>query len=165
MKAINSVCHEKALNHDFLSIFMIKIIKGEGPKNAKIMLIGEAGGEMEEKLGRPFVGRAGKFLDKELVKFGFDRKKIYITNVVKERCIGPPDEKQIKKYLPILEKEIDEIKPEIIVLLGKTASRSVTPRAPYTYLELIHPSAAMRFTKMRIKFEQGMKKLKELINS
>lgn len=140
-------------------------IPGEGPKNAKIMLIGEAGGENEERLAKPFVGRAGKFLDKELVKFGFDRKKIYITNVVKKRCIGPPTDKEISDYLPILEKEIDEIKPKIIVLLGKTASRSVTPKAPYTYIELPHPSAAMRFTKMRIKFELGMEKLKELINS
>lgn len=144
---------------------MAVIVRGEGPKNPNIMMIGEAPGAEEEKTGRPFVGRAGKFLDKELVKFGFDRKKIYITNVVKKRCIGPPTDKEISEYLPILEKEIGEIKPKVIVLLGKTASKNVPLMAPYTYIELPHPSAAMRFTKQRLKFELGMEKLKELINS
>ncbi len=142
---------------------MKKFIPGEGPKNAKIMLIGEAGGEQEEKLGRPFVGRAGKFLDKQLEKFGFDRKKLYITNVVKRRCFGPPTDKEIKAYLPILKKEIAEIEPKIIVLLGKTASRNVPVTGNYTFIELPHPSAAMRFTKMRIKFEKGMNELKKLL--
>ena len=141
---------------------MATIVKGEGPKNAKIMLIGEAGGEQEEKLGRPFVGRAGKFLNKQLEKFGFDRKKIYITNVVKERCIGPPTPRQIKKYLPMLKREIGVVKPKIIVLLGKTAAKNVPIKAPYTYIELPHPSAAMRFTKQRLKFEKGMQVLSRL---
>jgi uracil-DNA glycosylase family 4 len=136
-----------------------KIIPGEGPKNAKIMLIGEAGGREEEKLGRPFVGRAGKFLDKQLKLHEIDRKKVYITNVVKIRCIGPPTDRQIKKYLSILKKELKQIRPKIIVLLGKTAARSVPINTDATYIELPHPSAAMRFTKMKRKFEVGMKQL------
>ena len=139
---------------------------GHGNKNhPKIMFIGERPGAKELEVGHPFVGRSGKFLDKQLEKICIKRADCYITNVVKSYAPdnAPPTDKEISDYLPILEKEIDEIKPEIIVLLGKTASRSVTPKAPYTYIELPHPSAAMRFTKMRLKFELGMEKLKELI--
>lgn len=141
---------------------MAKIVRGEGPKNAKIVMIGEAPGAEEEKTGHPFVGKAGKFLNKELEKFHFDRKKIYITNVVKERCIGPPTPMQVKKYMPMLKKELRKLKPKIIVLLGKTAARNVPLDKDATYIELPHPSAAMRFTKQRLKFEKGMKKLKEI---
>ena len=113
----------------------------------------------EEKLGRPFVGRAGKFLDKQLKLHKIDRKKVYITNVVKVRCIGPPTELQVKKYLPILKKEIAELRPKIIVLLGKTAAKNAPLNFDATYIELPHPSAAMRFTKQRKKFEAGMQRL------
>lgn len=141
---------------------------GHGNRNhPKIMLVGERPGKREYETGHPFVGRSGKFLDKQLEKIGVKRTDCYITNVVKsyDPDNAPPTDQEIAEYLPILEKEIGDIKPEIIVLLGKTASRSVTPKAPYTYIELPHPSAAMRFTKMRLKFELGMEKLNELINS
>lgn len=139
---------------------MKKTVPGEGPKNAKIVFIGECPGATEIKLGRPFVGRAGKFLDKQLAKSGIERKRVYITNVVKERSIGPPTEKQIEKYLPVLKKELKQIKPKIIVLLGKTAANNAPRDLKATYIELPHPSAAMRFTKQRMKFENGMKKLR-----
>ena len=139
-----------------------KLIPGEGPTDAKIVFIGEAGGREEAKLGRPFVGRAGKFLDKQLKIHGIDRKKVYITNIVKERCIGPPTERQIKKYLPMLKRELRGLKPNVIVLLGKTAARNVPLVNNSTYIEIVHPSAAMRFTKMRLRFEAGMKQLGEL---
>lgn len=140
-----------------------KLVPGEGSKNAKIVFIGEAPGAEEEKLGRPFVGRAGKFLGKQLTLHGIDRKKVYITNVVKVRCIGPPTDSQIKKYLPILKKELKQIKPKVIVLLGKTAAKNVPLDIDATYIELPHPSAAMRFTKQRIKFENGMEELKRIL--
>jgi len=139
---------------------------GHGNKNhPKLMLVGERPGSKELKLGHPFVGRAGKFLDKQLEKIGIKRENCYITNVVKSYAENnvPPTEKEIKAYLPILEKEIAEIRPEIIVLLGKTASRNVPINTNATYIELPHPSAAMRFTKMRIKFESGMAELKKLL--
>jgi len=128
------------------------------------MLVGERHGAKELETGHPFVGRAGKFLDKQMEKIGVKREDCYITNVVKSYAEGnvPPTEKEIKAYLPILEKEIDEVRHKIIVLLGKTASRNVPVEKPYTYIELPHPSAAMRFTKQRLKFEEGMKKIKEI---
>jgi len=139
---------------------------GHGNRNhPNIMFIGERPGAKELEIGHPFVGRAGKFLDKQLESIGIKRKDCYITNVVKSYAEGnaPPTDEEIRAYLPILEKEIAEIEPEIIVLLGKTASKNVPITGNYTFLELPHPSAAMRFTKMRIKFENGMKELKKLL--
>jgi DNA polymerase len=144
---------------------MKKIVFGEGPRNAKLVFIGEAPGATEIKIGRPFVGRAGKFLDKELSKFGIERKKIYITNVVKERVIGPPNKKQIKKWLPILKKELNKIRPKIVVLLGRTAAKNVPKNLKAIYIELPHPAAAMRFTKQKIKFVRGLAKIKKLFAS
>ena len=145
---------------------MIKIdCPGHGNRNRpKLMFIGERPGAKEFETGHPFVGRAGKFLDKQLEKIGVKRKDCYITNVVKSYAKDnkPPTDKEIQKYLPMLKREISEIRPKIIVLLGKTASKNVPLMAPYTYLELPHPSAAMRFTKQRLKFARGMKKLKEI---
>ncbi len=139
---------------------------GHGNRNhPKIMFIGERPGAKELEIGHPFVGRAGKFLDKQLEKIGVKREDCYITNVVKSYAEGnvPPTDEEIAAYLPILEEEIAEIKPEIIVLLGKTASRNVPITGNYTFIELPHPSAAMRFTKMKIKFEAGMSELKKLL--
>jgi DNA polymerase len=139
---------------------------GHGNRNnPQIMFIGERPGAKELEIGHPFVGRAGKFLDKQLEKIGINRKDCYITNVVKSYAEGnvPPTDEEIGAYLPILEKEIAEIRPKIIVLLGKTASRNVPITGEYTFIELPHPSAAMRFTKMRIKFEKGMEELKKLL--
>ena len=141
--------------------------QGHGNRDhPKLLFIGERPGAKELETGHPFVGRAGKFLDKQLEKIGVKRADCYITNVVKSYAEGnvPPTDEEIAAYLPILEKEIDEVGPEIIVLLGKTASRNVPARAPYTYLELPHPSAAMRFTNQRIKFELGMQALKATLN-
>jgi uracil-DNA glycosylase family 4 len=134
----------------------------EGPENAKIVFVGEAGGAEEEKTGRPFVGRAGKFLDKELEKFGFKRADVYITNVVKYRCVGVPDEKDVKKCEKWLKAELEAVKPKIVVLLGKTAEKHTPRLNGVAYLALPHPSAAMRFTKMRKKFEEGMEQLRLL---
>ena len=132
----------------------------EGPTNAKLVFVGEAGGETEEKLGRPFVGRSGKFLNKELEKFGINRADVYITNVVKYRCIGVPTDSDVRKCEKWLREELETIKPKIIILLGKTAENNTPRLNGIKYVALPHPSAAMRFTKMREKFERGMKEIK-----
>ena len=87
------------------------------------MIIGEGPGAQEDSEGKPFVGRAGKLLDKMLAAIKLNRTKVYISNVVNYR---PPEnrsptELEIKKYLPYLEKHIEIINPKILVLLGKTA--------------------------------------------
>jgi len=139
-------------------------VPGEGPIDAKIMFIGQNPGAEEDKTGRPFVGRAGKFLTKTLTEFDINREDVYITNIVKhtspENRKPYPDE--VITCLPYLTQQIALIKPKIIVLLG--ASAKETPRIDgIQYFEFIHPSAAMRFTKMREKFQTQIAELAKQI--
>jgi uracil-DNA glycosylase family 4 len=135
-------------------------VPGEGPLNAKVMLVGQNPGADEDEFGRPFIGRAGKYLTKTLAEFGINREDVYITNIVKH--VSPknrapfPDE--VSACLPYLTAQIEIIKPKIIVLLG--ASAKETPRINgIEYIQIVHPSAAMRFTKMREKFRSQIAEL------
>ena len=135
-------------------------VPGEGPLNSKVMLVGQNPGAEEDETGRPFVGRAGKFLTKVLAENGIKREDVFITNIVKH--ISPknrapyPDE--VAACLPYLNTQTSLLKPKIIVLLG--ASTKDTPRVEgIEYIEVIHPSAAMRFTKMREKFRAQISEL------
>ena len=99
------------------------LVFGDGNINSKIMLIGEGPGANEDKEGKPFVGRAGKLLDKMLEAIKLDRKKVYISNVVNYRPPSnrKPSEEEIERYLPHLKDHIQIINPKILVLLGSTA--------------------------------------------
>jgi len=135
-------------------------VPGEGPSNASVMIVGQNPGAEEDETGRPFVGRAGKFLTKMLGENGIKREDIFITNIVKHT--SPQNRKpfsdEVAACLPYLNTQIIFIKPKIIVLLG--ASAKDTPRIEgIEYLEIIHPSAAMRFNKMRDKFEEQIAEL------
>jgi len=135
-------------------------VPGEGPLNAKVMLIGQNPGADEDETGRPFVGRAGKFLTKTLAEFGIKREEIFITNIVKH--VSPKNRKpypdEAAACLPYLNIQITVIKPKIIVLLGASAKEA--PRfEDIEYIQVIHPSAAMRFTKMREKFREQIAEL------
>jgi uracil-DNA glycosylase family 4 len=139
-------------------------VPGEGPSNAKVMFVGQNPGAEEDEIGRPFVGRAGKFLTKTLAEFGIKREDVFITNIVKHT--SPENRKpfadEVAACLPCLITQIEIIKPKIIVLLG--ASAKETPRVMgIEYIEIIHPSAAMRFTKMREKFKQQIAQLSRKI--
>ena len=103
------------------------IVFGDGNINSKIMIIGEGPGANEDAEGKPFVGRAGKLLDKMLAAIKLDRKKVYISNVVNYR---PPENRrptddEIKRYLPYLKSHIEIIKPKILLLLGSTALNTI----------------------------------------
>ena len=135
-------------------------VPGEGPLNATVMFVGQNPGADEDEQGRPFVGRAGKYLTKTLAEFGIKREDVYITNIVKHT--SPQNRKpypdEVAACLPYLITQISIIKPEIIVLLG--ASAKDTPRLEgIEYVEIVHPSAAMRFTKMREKFRKQIAEL------
>ena len=99
------------------------IVFGDGNINSKIMIIGEGPGANEDAEGKPFVGRAGKLLDKMLTAIQLDRNKVYISNVVNYRPPSnrKPTENEIKRYLPYLKSHIEIINPKILVLLGSTA--------------------------------------------
>jgi uracil-DNA glycosylase len=129
-------------------------VPGEGPANARLILVGQNPGAEEDKIGRPFIGRAGKFLNKALAANGIRREDVYITNLVKHT--SPQNRKpfpdEIAACQPYLEEQIRLIKPRIVVLMGAVAWEA--PKVDgVTYLKTVHPSAAMRFTKMRKRFE------------
>ena len=99
------------------------VVFGDGNINANIMIVGEGPGAQEDIIGKPFIGRAGKLLDKMLESINLDRKKVYISNIVNYR---PPENRrptdlEISRYLPYIQKHIEIINPKILFLLGSTA--------------------------------------------
>ena len=115
------------------------LVFGEGPKHAKLMLIGEAPGEQEMLQGRPFVGKAGQNLDHFLALAGLSREEIYISNAVKLRPTKtgktgrlsnrPPTKDEIALFRPWLMREIEEVAPGMIATLGNVPLRAVTGRS------------------------------------
>ena len=103
------------------------LVLGDGSINAKIMIIGEGPGAQEDAEGKPFVGRAGKLLDKMLESIQLNRTKVYISNVVNYRppANRRPTEKEIARYLPYLKNHIEIINPKILILLGSTALNAI----------------------------------------
>ncbi len=102
-------------------------VPGEGNPNARIMFIGEAPGADEDAQGRPFVGRAGKLLDKIITACGLKRTDVFIGNILKCRPPGnrDPGAEEIVSCLPYLQRQIEIIKPEVIVALGAHAARTL----------------------------------------
>ena len=103
------------------------LVFSDGNPNAKIMIIGEGPGANEDKEGKPFVGRAGKLLDKMLESISLNRKNVYISNVVNYRPPQnrKPTDEEIRRYLPFLQKHIEIINPRILLLLGSTALNAI----------------------------------------
>lgn len=106
---------------------------GEGPADARIMLVGEQPGDQEDLAGRPFVGPAGRLLDRALAQAGLDRRSLYLTNTVKHfkfksrgkrRLHEKPLDAEILACMPWLEEEIARVRPALIVCLGATAARA-----------------------------------------
>jgi len=104
-------------------------VPGEGPADAKVMIVGEAPGSNEDEQGRPFVGSAGRNLDSLLSKAGLARSDVFITNVVKCRPPGNrrPKRKELDSCHPYLRRQIEAISPRLIVLLGDTALKEFFP--------------------------------------
>src|SRR5579859_2170841 len=109
-------------------------VMGEGPRRAEVMLVGEQPGDREDIEGHPFVGPAGRVLDRGLAEAGIAREEVYITNVVKHfrykargkrRVHQKPDRWQVSACLPWLEAELAVVEPEALVLLGATAGQAL----------------------------------------
>ena len=105
-----------------------KLVFSDGNIDSKIMLIGEGPGAQEDQMGLPFVGAAGKLLDKMLEAIDLNRTKVYISNVVNYRPPNnrKPTDQEIERYLPFLKLHIEIIKPKILVLLGSTAMQAIS---------------------------------------
>ncbi len=141
---------------------------GEGPKRAKIMFVGEQPGDAEDLAGHPFVGPAGKLLDRALEEAGIDRRVVYVTNVVKHfkweprgkrRIHAKPNSGEISACRPWLETEIALLQPRMLVCLGATAAQALlgktfkvsqrrgeileSPLAPIV-TATVHPSSILR---------------------
>jgi uracil-DNA glycosylase family protein len=107
---------------------------GEGPARARVMMVGEQPGDAEDLAGHPFVGPAGKLLDRALAEAGIDRRTVYLTNVVKHfkweprgkrRIHAKPNSAEIGACRPWLEAEIALVKPRVLVCLGATAAQAL----------------------------------------
>jgi len=141
---------------------------GAGDPHARVMLVGEQPGDEEDKKGLPFVGPAGRLLDRGLEAAGIDRDGLYVTNAVKHfkwqlrgkrRLHKTPAQREVDACHQWLEREIEVVKPQVIVALGATAARAVigkdfkvslqrgqfveSPLAPFVFATL-HPSALLR---------------------
>ena len=103
------------------------LVFSDGNKDAKVMVVGEAPGRTEDKLQKPFVGRAGKLLDSLLASINLNRSKVYITNVVNYRPDKnrKPTTEEINEFKKLLFKHIEIISPQCILLLGATAASAV----------------------------------------
>jgi uracil-DNA glycosylase family protein len=148
--------------------FATQAVLGEGKRSAAIVLIGEQPGDEEDRKGRPFVGPAGRILDRALADAGIDRNAVYVTNAVKHfkfeergkrRIHKKPNGLELRACRPWLEAEMGVIKPSILVCLGATAAQTVFgpswrvtkergrfvahPWAPQA-TSTIHPSAILR---------------------
>lgn len=143
---------------------------GEGTSKATIMIVGEQPGDKEDRVGRPFVGPAGKLLNESLAEVGIDRTTVYVTNVVKHfkwaaaergkrRIHKKPRQSEIEACSPWLEAEIRVVRPKILVCMGATAAQALlgkqfrvtrlhgrtveSPHAPFV-IATMHPSSILR---------------------
>lgn len=162
-----------------------QVVFGEGVPTAKLMCVGEGPGADEDRLGRPFVGRAGQLLDRILEVSGFDRKQnCYIANIVKCRPPGnrAPEPDERKACWPYLQAQIRLIQPRIIILLGATALQTlIDPQARITrmrgqwiekegilFMPTYHPAALLRDPRRKKEVWEDMKlvihKYQELVD-
>jgi uracil-DNA glycosylase family 4 len=153
-------------------------VPGEGPEDAEIMFIGEGPGFNEDRTGRPFVGAAGKFLDQLLGAAGLKREEVFIANVVKCR---PPNNRdpmpdEIAACGTWLDRQIELIKPEVIVTLGRHSMNRFIPGATIsrihgvprevdgiTVVPMFHPAAALHQERYRSLILADFQKLPEIL--
>jgi len=147
-----------------------QMVFGEGASKAMIMIVGEQPGDQEDRVGRPFVGPAGKLLDEALDEVGIDRATVYVTNVVKHfkwsasergkrRIHKKPCQSEIQACSPWLEAELQTVRPKILVCMGATAAQALlgkqfsvtrlhgqTVESPHAHFAIatMHPSSILR---------------------
>lgn len=153
------------------------IVFGVGNKNADVMLIGEGPGADEDRLGEPFVGKAGQLMNKAFQALEIKRDEVYIANIVK--CRPPqnrvPEADEAKACLNYLRNQVVLVKPKIIVLLGSTALKNIVgeeygitasrgkwiEKKGIMYMPTWHPAALLRDETKKIEFWKDLKQVKQ----
>ncbi len=145
-------------------------VPGEGPCPAEIMLVGEAPGKVEDLSGRPFVGRAGRLLDKALAAAGIERSDVFITSIVKCR---PPNNRKPKRWEidachPYIAAQMELVRPRVVCLMGNVASYAVIGKQGVTaihgqlfegrFLVTYHPAAVLRNMRLMDSLISDLKK-------
>jgi uracil-DNA glycosylase len=156
-----------------------KAVPGEGPPDSSVVIVGEAPGASEDEQGRPFVGSAGKNLDALLERAGLKREEVFITNVVKCRPPGNrrPRRSELDACHPFLRRQLDAIRPRVVVLLGDTALKEFFPastlaelhgrptrRGDTTFLPTYHPASIIYNPSLRETLEKDFAALGELLH-
>ncbi|MEX2090937.1 MAG: uracil-DNA glycosylase [Candidatus Paceibacterota bacterium] len=156
-----------------------KLIFGSGDATAKIVFVCEMPGDDEEQEGKPLAGQREKLLHQLLKTLGVNKKKVYITNVVKYVPRGKiPASKEIKSYVPFLKEELKTINPQIVVTLGNMALNGIGLRQPldnvhgktfnfgsYELLPTFHPEHALKSPEVKTLMDSDFLKLKSLIET
>jgi uracil-DNA glycosylase family 4 len=153
-----------------------RAVPGDGPVTARIMAVGEAPGENEDRTGRPFVGAAGQLLTRLLQSIGLDRQDIYICNVLKCRPPGnrDPEPDEVSSCAHFLDEQIALIRPDVILLLGRHAVGRLLPGMPgisrihgervrrgdRLYVPLFHPAAALYNASLLRTLEEDMQRVR-----
>lgn len=160
-----------------------KLVFSDGDPDAKVMIIGEAPGQDEERQGKPFVGRAGRLLTATLEALGWQRSDFYISNIVKYRPADPvtgsnrtPTEEEIAKFRGAIEKEIAVVEPKLIVLVGRVAMSGmglggtmgenrgrVLEHNGWKFLITYHPAAILRNINWEPQFREDLAKIRTLV--
>lgn len=153
-------------------------VPGDGPENAEIMFVGEAPGFHEDQQGRPFVGAAGQFLEELLESIDLTREDVFITNVIKCRPPGNRDPlpREIDACEPYLSRQIELIRPTVVVTLGRFSMARAFPKARISrihgearkingvvYYPMYHPAAALHRPSLRSTVEADMRRIPEVI--
>jgi len=156
-------------------------VPGEGLWSAKVMFVGEAPGEQEDNLGRPFVGAAGKLLVELLQSIDLRREDVFITNMVKCRPPNnrPPRKDELASCRSYLDRQFKLIRPQAVCLLGNSAIRAILDpkesvsklhgvpleKDNITYFPMYHPAAALYTSSLREVMEEDIRKLRVVLDS
>lgn len=159
-----------------------QLVFGEGNEDAEIYFIGEGPGFHEDRLGRPFVGQAGKLLDRLIESIGFKREDVWISNIVRFRPPNnrDPEPEEIAAFQPYVDREIEIVNPKVIVTLGRFSMAKFLPGVKISQVHgkprkiawnerevwvipMYHPAAALRSLEVMRQVKEDFKKIPEIL--